>query len=56
MVVHLILGDFAQEQEIDIEVPTLFPTADRIIAIGDVHGDVDALSGCLKVCSFLCAC
>jgi len=32
-------------------VPTFFPAAERVIAIGDVHGDVDALVGCLKVVS-----
>lgn len=30
-------------------MPTFFPAAERVIAIGDVHGDVDALVGCLKV-------
>ena len=38
-----------QASQIDFEVPTYFPDVDRVIAIGDVHGDVDALVGCLKV-------
>ena len=37
-----------QDIELD-DVQTVFPTADRVVAIGDVHGDFDALSGCLKV-------
>jgi len=44
-----IFGGTAADEEPDIEVPTFFPPADRIVAIGDVHGDVDALSGCLKL-------
>ena len=40
---------FGNGHQIDLEVPTFFPEADRVIAIGDVHGDVDALVGCLKV-------
>uniref|UniRef100_A0A7S0HWG8 Calcineurin-like phosphoesterase domain-containing protein n=1 Tax=Hanusia phi TaxID=3032 RepID=A0A7S0HWG8_9CRYP len=39
--------------EVDIQVPTFFPQADRIIAIGDVHGDVDALHECLKVANLV---
>jgi len=35
-------------------VDTFFPPADRIVAIGDVHGDVHALRSCLKV--FLSCC
>jgi hypothetical protein len=54
-------------QDVNVEIPTFFPGADRIIAIGDVHGDVKALAGCLKVsasfslslsralCAFPCA-
>jgi len=40
---------FGGSTEIDIEVPTFFPAVERVIAIGDVHGDVDALIGCLKL-------
>ena len=40
---------FGNGHQIDLEVPTFFPEVDRVIAIGDVHGDVDALVGCLKV-------
>ena len=36
-------------QEADIHVDTFFLPADRIVAIGDGHGDVDALRSCLKV-------
>jgi hypothetical protein len=36
-------------QDVNVEIPTFFPAADRIIAVGDVHGDVNALAGCLKV-------
>jgi hypothetical protein len=42
-----------------VNVPTIFPNADRIVAIGDVHGDVDALAGCIKVLApllLLCVC
>ena len=41
-------------QEADIHVDTFFPPADRIVAIGDVHGDVDALRSCLKVVLSCC--
>jgi len=41
-------------QEADIHVDTFFPPADRIVAIGDGHGDVDALRSCLKVVLSCC--
>jgi hypothetical protein len=30
-----------------------YPPVDRIIAIGDVHGDVEALRTCLKIAGLL---
>jgi hypothetical protein len=33
----------------EVEVQTHFPGADRIVAIGDVHGDFNALRRCLKI-------
>jgi len=41
-------------QEADIHVDTFIPPADRIVAIGDGHGDVDALRSCLKVVLSCC--
>lgn len=40
-------------EEINVNVPTIFPNADRIVAIGDVHGDVDALAGCIKLAGLM---
>eukprot|EP00284_Hemiselmis_tepida_P002751 CAMPEP_0174951794 /NCGR_PEP_ID=MMETSP1355-20121228/95039_1 /TAXON_ID=464990 /ORGANISM="Hemiselmis tepida, Strain CCMP443" /LENGTH=517 /DNA_ID=CAMNT_0016199471 /DNA_START=211 /DNA_END=1764 /DNA_ORIENTATION=+ len=34
-------------------VTTFFPAVDRIVAVGDVHGDVDALRGCLLMAELI---
>ena len=34
-------------------VKSFHPPADRIIAIGDVHGDILALKSCLKIAGLL---
>jgi len=44
-----IFGGGGEEIDRDLKVATHFPTAERLIAIGDVHGDVKALAGCLKL-------
>ncbi|KAJ1477384.1 Metallo-dependent phosphatase-like protein, partial [Baffinella frigidus] len=33
----------------DIDVPTFFEMPDRVVAVGDVHGDVEAMLGCLRI-------
>jgi hypothetical protein len=33
----------------DLEGKTFFPPVERLVAIGDVHGDVQALRSCLKL-------
>jgi hypothetical protein len=49
-----MMGFFSsQEKPQPIEVQTFFPPADRIIAIGDVHGDVHALKGCLSIAGLI---
>ena len=37
----------------EINIKTFFPGAERIIAIGDVHGDLEALRSCLKIASLI---
>jgi hypothetical protein len=37
----------------DIEIRTFYPRVDRIVAIGDVHGDVTALRSCLSIAGLL---
>ena len=36
-------------QEDEFQVRTVFPAADRVVAIGDVHGDFHALKRCLQI-------
>eukprot|EP00293_Proteomonas_sulcata_P008995 CAMPEP_0184306470 /NCGR_PEP_ID=MMETSP1049-20130417/15461_1 /TAXON_ID=77928 /ORGANISM="Proteomonas sulcata, Strain CCMP704" /LENGTH=501 /DNA_ID=CAMNT_0026618741 /DNA_START=277 /DNA_END=1782 /DNA_ORIENTATION=+ len=37
----------------DIDVCTYYPPAERIVAVGDVHGDVKALLGCMKIANLI---
>ncbi len=37
----------------DIEIRTFYPRVDRIVAIGDVHGDASALRSCLSTAGLL---
>ncbi len=37
----------------DIEIRTFYPRVDRIIAIGDVHGDATALRSCLSMAGLI---
>ena len=37
----------------DMEIRTFFPGVDRLVAIGDVHGDAVALRSCLKLAGLL---
>eukprot|EP00188_Purpureofilum_apyrenoidigerum_P003269 Plantae.Rhodophyta-Purpureofilum_apyrenoidigerum.ctg33737.p1 GENE.Plantae.Rhodophyta-Purpureofilum_apyrenoidigerum.ctg33737~~Plantae.Rhodophyta-Purpureofilum_apyrenoidigerum.ctg33737.p1 ORF type:complete len:235 (+),score=49.79 Plantae.Rhodophyta-Purpureofilum_apyrenoidigerum.ctg33737:140-844(+) len=38
---------------LDIEPPTFYPEADRIIAVGDVHGDLSALRNALRLAKLI---
>lgn len=35
------------------KVATFFPAVNRIVAVGDVHGDVNALKGCMKIANLI---
>jgi len=37
----------------DIEAEWQFPATDRIVAVGDVHGDVTALIGCMEIAGLI---
>lgn len=37
----------------DFDAPYLYPAADRIVAVGDVHGDVGALLGCMEIAGLI---
>jgi len=55
---RMIFGkDDKEEEEEELipltDVPTFFPAVDRIVAVGDVHGDVDALRGCLLMAKLI---
>ena len=39
----------SDHEQNDIEIQTYYPGADRIVAIGDVHGDFSALKRCLEI-------
>jgi hypothetical protein len=49
----------ATEKECTSKVDTLpafksiFPAQERVIAVGDVHGDADALRGCLRLAKLI---
>jgi hypothetical protein len=43
------LFPFSSKDEEFVVEPTFYPAVDRIIAIGDVHGDVKALRSCLRI-------
>ena len=43
------MGDYLDH----VEVQTFFPQAERIIAIGDVHGDVTSLRSCLLMAKLI---
>ena len=50
-----IFGAFGGKKEAgppDVDVPTFFEMPDRVVAVGDVHGDVQAMLGWRPVPSF----
>ena len=49
-------GKGGDKNAVNIPIPkveTFFPQVDRIVAVGDVHGDVEALRGCLKIAKLI---
>eukprot|EP00281_Chroomonas_sp_CCMP1168_P035970 CAMPEP_0206242846 /NCGR_PEP_ID=MMETSP0047_2-20121206/17276_1 /ASSEMBLY_ACC=CAM_ASM_000192 /TAXON_ID=195065 /ORGANISM="Chroomonas mesostigmatica_cf, Strain CCMP1168" /LENGTH=531 /DNA_ID=CAMNT_0053667895 /DNA_START=77 /DNA_END=1672 /DNA_ORIENTATION=+ len=52
--VRMLFFDDNKKDEVPIpNIPTFFPPAERIVAVGDVHGDVEALRGCLKIAKLI---
>jgi hypothetical protein len=37
----------------ELEIRSFYPPADRIVAIGDVHGDLEALKACLQIANLV---